>query len=301
MTHPATIKADDAGNRPIYAGMPWSAFGSGVKKQWVAKSECTPISYIVQEIEDGRWTARHGFREAPGRPHVDIGAFASMVIAMTACERHDYRFWASVSERAGLSCIFMGSPDHVSDFISNLAEHDKDDLLDMISGGYELPSGANFMESASFFQAVKTGLKQERNGSFTATIAIDAADLPIWLFQSQPGTKMAIGVADLGNDDADEWAKRASDALKRSFVLPQDNAFHGWIAQRYDRWGIIASAMQQTSEEVEVAVSETLRRLIGCPSRRDFATNRDAILRLERIDREFYLDLSRGFTIGTIA
>ena len=155
------------------------------------------------------------------------------------------------------------------------------------------------METASFFQATKTGLKQERNGTFTATMAIDACDLPIWLLQCQPGTRMAIGVADLGAADEDEWAKRASDALKRSFVLPQDNTFHGWMAQRYDRWQLIATAMQKTSEEVEIAVSDTLRRLIGCPSRRDLATNRDAIMRLERIDREFYLDMSRGFTIGS--
>ena len=76
----------------------------------------------------------------------------------------------------------------------------------------------------------------------------------------------------------------------------QDNAFHAWLSQKYDRWGLIASAMLQTSEEVEIAVSETLRRMIGCTSRRDLATNRDAVLRLEKIDREFYLDLSRGFT-----
>lgn len=298
MNQATAIKPDAAGNRPVYTGLDWAAVGAAKAQQWTARSEATPVSYVVQEIEGGRWSARQGFRDTAGRPHIEFGVYPSMVIAMTACERHDFRFWSSVSERAGLECVFMGSPDHVSDFIEGLPEHEKDDLLDMISGGYELPDGSNFMNTASFFQATKTGLKQERNGSYSAVLNIDAADLPMWLMQVAPGTRMAIGIADLGSEPEEEWSKRATEALKRSFVLSQDNNFHGWMAQRYDRWQLIAAAMQKTSEEVEAAVSETLRRIIGCPSRRDLATNRDAILRLERIDREFYLDMSRGFAIS---
>ena len=67
------------------------------------------------------------------------------------------------------------------------------------------------------------------------------------------------------------------------------------MQKRYDRWALIRTAMSQTTTEVEAAVAETLRRVIGCPSRRELLTNRDAIMRLEKIDREFYLDLSRGF------
>jgi len=299
MNQAVQIKPDATANRPVYTGMSWAAVGASNAQKWATKSDATPVSYVVQQVEEGRWSARQGFRDSAGRPHVEIGIFASMVIAMTACERHDFRFWSSVGERSGLDCVFMGSPDHVSDFIDNLSEHERGDLLDMIAGGYELPDGGNFMNTASFFQATKTGLKQERNGNFSAVLNIDAVDLPMWLMQTPPGSRMAIGVADLGSDAEDEWVKRAADALKRSFLLPQDNAFHAWMAQRYDRWGLIATAMQKTSEEVEAAVSETLRRIIGCPSRRDLSGNRDAILRLERIDREFYLDMSRGFALGT--
>ena len=298
MSKPETLKADDSGTRPIYTGMDWRAHGSSKATQWVARSEVTPSSYIVQKTDDDRWVARQGFRDSAGRPHIEIGIFASMVIAMTAAERHDFGFWSSVAERSGQTCIFMGSPDHVSDFIENLAEYEREDILDTIAGGYKLPDGTNFMQSASFFQAIKAGLKQEKNGNYTATLTIDQADLPMWLVQSKPGTQMAVGIAGIAEDDPEEWARRAKDAFKRSFALPQDNAFHAWIMTRYDRWGLVASAMQQTSEEVEAAVSETLRRLIGCPSRRDLGTNRDAIMRLERIDREFYLDMSRGYAVN---
>lgn len=296
MTRPESLKADDSGTRPIYTGMEWRPHGSGKAQQWVARSAATPSSYIVQKTDDERWVARQGFRDSPGRPHIEIGMFPNMVIAMTAAERHDFGFWSSVSERSGQTCIFMGSPEHVSDFIENLAEHEREDILDMIAGGYQLPDGSSFMQSASFFQALKTGLKQEKNGSYTATLSIDQADLPMWLIQTKPGTRMVVGVAAIAEDDAEEWSKRAKDALKRSFALPLDNTFHGWFMARYDRWSLISSAMQQTSEEVEKAVEETLRRLIGCPSRRDLAFNRDAIMRLERIDREYYLDMARGYT-----
>ncbi len=98
---------------------------------------------------------------------------------MTACERSDFRFWSSEARRGGLAPVFMGSPDHVSAFVSSLPDHEKDDILDMISGGYELPDGRNFSHSASFFEARKTGLKQERSGDYTLTLSIPATDVPM--------------------------------------------------------------------------------------------------------------------------
>lgn len=298
MNQIVNIKPDQQADRPIYTGMSWRSLNSKATEHWIAKSDTTPVSYIVEEEQDGIWTARQGFRDMPGRPNVDIGKFASMVVAMTACERHDYRFWASSSERAGLTCVFMGSPDRVSDFVGNLSEYDRDDLLDMIAGGYELPDGSNFATTASYFPALKTGMKQERNGSFTTTLSVEAADLPTWMIQSPLGVKMIIGAVDATTTSETGWAERAERALKRTFGLAQDNTFQAWLSQRYDRWGLIAVAIQKTSEDVEEAVAETLRRLIGCPSRRDLATNRDAVHSLEKIDREFYLDMSRGFGTG---
>lgn len=282
-------------DRPVYNGMSWQS-SRGKEGLWKASSDTTPITYVVEEIDDGQWAARQGFPDAGGRPNIEIGRFSSMDIAMTACERHDFRFWSSEANRSGLHPVFMGSPDHVSSFVEKLEEYERDDIMDMISGGYELPDGRNFTHSASFFPAKKSGLKQERTGDYTATLTIAAADLPMWLIQSAPGSRLIAGVVEIGEDQDDEWKERAASALRRTFSLAQDNSFHAWMAQKYDRWGLIAAALQQTSEEVEHAVSETLRRLIGCPSRRDLVTNRDAVLRIEKIDREFYLDLSRGFS-----
>ena len=293
MVSTAPAKKPDAGLRPIYTGMRWSAARTS-KSTWRAQSQTTPITYLAEEIEDGQWVARQGFPDSAGRPNIEIGRFVSLVIAMTACERHDYRFWKSGADRAGLEPVFMGSPDRVSDFILSLADYEREDLLDMISGDYALPDGRDFNTSASFFAARKTGLKQERNGDYTATFAIRPSDLPMWLLQATPGTNVIAGIAESGTPEEDDWQVRAASALKRSFALAQDNAFHSWISQKYDKWGLIASALQQTSDEVEEAVSETLRRLMGCPSRRDLVTNRDAVMRLEKIDREFYLDMSRA-------
>jgi hypothetical protein len=291
MNQMTAVKADSAAERPIYTGVDWTLS----KTQWHAPSEATPMTYLVREKEDGRWVSLQGFREAPGRPNIELGIYADHTIAMTACERHDFRFWASSSERAGLTCVFMGSPDHVSDFVNNLATHNRDDLLDMIAGGFAMPDGNSFANTASFFETTKAGLKQERSGAYTATLTIAAQDIPLWLMQVAPGTNLVVGVAKVDSGTENEWAERAASALRRSFALVQDNAFHAWFGQKYDNWGLIQSAMQKTSEEVEDAISETMRRIIGCPSRRELATNRDAVTRLEKLDREFYLDMSRGF------
>jgi hypothetical protein len=291
----ATPDTNAANLRPVYEGMQWEQ-SRGKSTLWRANSDTTPITYVAEEIDDGQWSAKQGFPDGPGRPNVEIGRFSSLDVAMTACERHDFRFWSSEALRSGLSPVFMGSPDHVSAFVSALAEYEKDDILDMISGGYELPDGRNFTHSASFFQARKTGMKQDRNGDFTMTLTVPPSDIPMWLMQSQLGSRIVIGAAELDSQSEDEWKERAAAALRRSYVLVQDNNFHSWMAQKYDRWELIAAALLQTSEEVERAVEETLRRIIGCPSRRDLAINRDAVQKIEKLDREFYLDCSRGFT-----
>jgi hypothetical protein len=105
-----------------------------------------------------------------------------------------------------------------------------------------------------------------------------------------------IGAVESGNTETNEWLERGKGAIKRSAMLPSDNSFQGWILQRYDRWGLVRVAMNKTTDDVEESVAETLRRIIGCPTRRELATNRDAISRIEKIDREFYLDMSRGFS-----
>jgi hypothetical protein len=291
MTKQDVITIDDPSSRPVYAGMQWA---SARDKKIIAKSTCTPSAYIVEPVGDGRWMARHGYRDAPGRPNIELGIFSDAQISMLACERHDFRYWRSSSDRAGVDCVFMGSADHVAAFVEALGEHERDDIMDMIAGDFILPDGRSFATAASYFDAAKTALKQERNGSYSLTVSMSPADAPLWLMQTPLGSKIVIGVADTGGDLDEEWQERGASAIRRTFALCQDNAFQAWMLGRYDRWGLIRSAMQQTSDQVEAAVSETLKRIIGCPSRRDLATNREAIMRVEKIDREFYNDLSRS-------
>lgn len=295
MTAPTRdIQPDAEAERPIYSGLEWIVTAKG-DTLWRARSLTTPITYAVEEIDAGCWSARQGYPELAGRPNIEFGRYASRLIAMTACERHDFRFWSVGHYRSGLDPVFMGSPDLVSDFVSALSEYERDDLLDMIAGSWEMPDGQTFAEAASYFTARKTALKQEKNGDYTITLTIAPADVPMWLLQTPLGIQVATGMARLEDPAQDEWHDRAIHALKRSFTLAQDNAFQAWLGQKYDRWGLIRSATTKTSEEVEEAVSETLRRIIACPSRRDLQTNRDAIVKLEKIDREYYLDMSRGF------
>lgn len=286
----AASAAHPTSDRPIYDGLAWSAAADGRR---MARSVTTPATYIVQATGDGRSLARIGFEASAGRPNVEIGVFFEERIAILACERHDYRFWKSGYDRAGIETIFHGSADHVADFVASLPDHERTDLLDMIAGDFVLPDGRSFTTAASFFPGVKSGLKQERTGSYTLTLSVAAEDVPLWLMQVAPGAKLVLGAADIEPGATDEWRERGEHAMRRVFALQADDTFHGWLAQRYDRWGLVAAAAAQTSEEVQEAVAETLRRLIGCPSRRELLTNRDAITRLERLDREYYFDLSR--------
>jgi len=288
----ANTSPDHNANRPVYNGISWEHRRANI---WSAPSATTPMSYIVEEIEDGLWAAKQGFQDIPGRPNAEIGRYVSMTVAMTACERHDFVYWASVIRRSGGQPVFMGSPDRVADFVSNLAEHERADLMDMIAGDYTMQDGETFSTKASYFPAVKSALKQEKSGAYTATLSIEAADVPMWFLHLKPGAHIAAAVAAVNSEADDEWSERAANALKRSFALIQDGTFHAWMAAKYDNWGLIRTAASQTSEQVEEAVAETLRRLIGCPSRRDLATNRDSVAKLEKLDREFYLDMSRGY------
>ena len=294
--------------RPVYTGLDWTPRHRGPRKEssdpdlWIAKSATTPITYIVERLDSARWIARAGFGESPGRPNTAIGLHPDATMAMAAAERHDFAYWSSTLPDPARA-IFSGSSDHVADLIDALADHERDDVLDMLAGDYRLPNGDTFAARASYFPARKAALKQERNGDYSLTLAAAPADLPLWMLQIRPGSAIAVGIAetDTSQSDTDGWTDRAAAALKRSIMLAADNAFQAWIARKHDRWGLVAAAMTRDSDAVEEAVAETLRRLIGCPSRRELSRNRDAIQRLEKLDREFYLDMSRALDIPDTA
>lgn len=290
--------------RPIYTGLDWSARRRGAADGaapdpsapvdlWVARSATTPMSYIVERLDATRWAARAGFPDSPGRPNTVIGIHPDATMSMAAAERHDFGFWRATLPDPE-AAVFSGSSDHVADFIEALAAHERDDVLDMLAGDYRLPDGDTFAARASYFPAVKSALKQERSGKYTLQLTIDAADLPLWMIQAPPGTAITGGAVEVAREAPDAWDERGRDAIRRSVMLARDTSFQSWLARKYDSWGLVASAMSHDSDAVEEAVAETLRRLIGCPSRRDLTRNRDAIQRIEKIDREFYLDMARA-------
>jgi hypothetical protein len=281
----------DAPTHDVYEGMHWTGAS---KKGYKAVSSTTRSTYLVEPGAGSLWCVRHGFPDAPGRPNTLIGQFADKEVALVAAERHDFRYWKSSSDRAGVDALFVGSKGTVADFVAALPEHERDEATEMLISEFTLVDGRPFSAAASFFGAIKSGLKQERNGKYTLTLTVDPEMVPLWLMQNGIGAELTIGAVETGKTLDDEWRERGKAAIRRAAVLPADNSFQGWILQRYDRWGLVKSSMAKTTDDVEAAVEETLRRIIGCPSRRELATNRDAIMRLERLDREFYLDLSRG-------
>ena len=275
-----------------YEGMEWkSAHRTGLK----AISPTTRSTYLVEQSEGNLWSVRHGFPDAPGKPNTLLAQYADRDVALVAAERHDFRYWRSSSDRVGVKAAFVGSKGVVADFIAAIPEHEREEATDLLVMEHTLKDGRPFSSAASFFEATKSALKQERNGKYSLNLLVDATNIPLWLIESPLGSEMILGAVETGSPDEDEWRERGKSAVRRAAVLPKDNSFQGWMLQRYDRAKLIQTAMAKTTADVEEAVEETLRRFIGCPSRRELFTNRDAIVKLERIDREFYLDLSRGF------
>ena len=261
-----------------------------------AASDTTGGVYVTErDVTGTQWTARFGFPERVGRPFIRVGVFADPDTARIAAERHDFRFWSNSTTRAPGDPVFLGSGTGES-ALGVLPAGDADELGSILGEAVDNSDGTLFTHAASFFAAQKTGLKQERNGSLTLTLTLAPGAVPRWLLEAAPGTETLMGAIQTGSAPDSEWADRGQRALKRSFALPADPTFQSWLLHRYDRWRLIATAVAGgTSAEVEEATAETLRRLIACPTRKGLVRDRDAIERIETLDREFYTDMTRGF------
>lgn len=283
---------DSTGPDTLYHGMEWLPRRGG---SFQAFSDTTGGTYIVEPDATGTlWGARWGFPERPGRPFVEVGRHPDRDTARTACERHDYRFWKNAVGRTGARPVFVGSSLGASP-LAALTPQEADEIGAMLE--HEEPSdGARFVHAASFFSSQKTALKQEKNGSLTLTVTLEAQAIPRWLLEASPGTDMLMAAVETGAAQDTDWQERGSRAVRRAFALPVDPTFQHWLLHRYDRWRLVAGAVAGgTSEAVEEAAAETLRRLLSCPTRKALSRDRDAIERLEALDREYYTDLSRGF------
>jgi len=279
--------------RTLYRGMEWVNVRANARR---AVSDTSGGTYVVEADATGRqWTARYGFPERVGKPFVRVGVFADPDTARIAAERHDFLFWSSAITRTGGAPLFLGSGTGESP-LGALNAADSDELGAMMAQGVDQTDGAVFTHAASFFAAQKTGLKQERNGTLTLTLTLAAGSIPRWLMEAAPGTELLTGMVETASAEGDDWQERGERALRRSFALPSDSTFQHWILHRYDRWRLVATAVAGgTSDQVEEATAETLRRLVACPSRKSLKRDRDAIERLESLDREFYTDMTRGF------
>jgi len=282
----------------LYHGLEWTTTRAAAGLR--ADSATTGGTYFTEKDATGTiWTARFGFTARAGKPYVEIGRYTDGDTARLACERHDFRFWSTAVGRDGSEAVFVGSGLGDSPFAA-LAAQERDEIGAMLVEHSDAETGVHFAQAASFFQAQKTGLKQEKNGSITLVFAVSAGALPRWLFEAPSGTDLLVGSMEVGAPQDTDWQERGQRALKRAFSLPTDPTFQAWIMHRYDRWRLVASAIAGgTSEAVEEATAETLRRLIACPSRKTLSRDRDAVERLEVIDREFYNDMTRGF--GSVA
>lgn len=284
---------NDTGATVLYRGLEWTEVRN---KALRAVSDTTGGTYVSESDSTGKqWTARFGFPDRMGRPFLRIGTFADPDTARIAAERHDYLFWSNSITRSGSKAIFVGSGTGES-ALGALSNKDASDIGEMLAEAVDSTDGAMFTHAASFFSAQKAGMKQERNGSLTLTMTINPGAIPRWLMEAAPGTDVLVGVLEVAGAQDSDWQERGQRALKRSFVLPSDNTFQNWLLHRYDRWRLVATAVEGgTSEQVEEAAAETLRRLISCPTRKTLSRDRDAIERIEIIDREFYADMTRGF------
>lgn len=277
----------------LYRGMEWAAVRGQAHR---AVSDTTGGTYIVEPDATGRlWTARFGFPERVGKPFIRVGQFADDDTARIVAERHDFQFWSNAIGRTGGTAMFLGSG-HGNSFMGEVSPDAAEDIGTMMAEAVDTQNSRIFAQAASFFTAQKTGLKQERNGTMTLTLSIAAGGMPRWLLEAAPGTETLCGALETASAPANDWQERGQRALRRSFSLPSDSTFQHWILHRYDRWRLVATAVAGgTSDQVEEATTETLRRLIACPTRKTLARDRDAIERLETLDREFYMDMTRGF------
>lgn len=290
-----------------YKGLPWKRTSQD-SEQAFARSEITGLTYYL-DFSNPEHVTVHFYLCGDNRPDPEDAAqlrqrigsfFVNRQLAMLAAERHDWSLQVESEALRQRELVFVGS-DRTRSLVATLrsegeADGDPEELFDLLSNDYVCPDGRSFRRAASYFAAKKSALKQNANGSWTISFLADADAMPLWLSQAPLNLPCILGAAPVREahpEDA-EWQERAMHALRRAHALPDDGTFQEWLSQRYDKWGLIATASQKDSAEVSKAALETIKRLCGFASRRELTTNRDAVAALEKLDQEFYLDMARA-------
>ena len=278
----------------VYAGLDWKPDSAGRPRLW-ARSAITPVIYVVDHARADGCDLTLAYARTPDEiglntPTAPAGRHGSAEEAVLAAESNDYKWFRSVAERNGRTAAFSGSPRARAAIVRR---------RNTAADGEPAPGDepTPFDAGASFFQFEKGGLKQNADGKIAMTVTMDPNLIPLWLFSAAPGEVVLVGAVPLGHKEQTErraWNKRAEDARVRTHTRPEEPDFQQWMMRRYDRWGLSAAATAANSDAVEQAVAETLKRLLGIPSRADLAANRDAVERFEKLDREYYADMARG-------
>ena len=179
----------------------------------------------------------------------------------------------------GQKLVFDGSHGRVFDPATTASEH------------RHLFAAGGFVDAASFLRAHTKALKKERNGRWELVLVL-ADTLPQWLQDAPLNAHVQIGITPLAVDEDDDTdtERRIRQAMILAGQLPDDPDFQEWLRARYDRWRLIQNAMGTDSDQVGAAALETLKRLVGVPSRADLKLDLDAVARMEAFAREFYAD-----------
>lgn len=291
-----------------YPGLLWQNCSSG-EPRLLATSETTGLRYLVDV--GGRLEKRGPIEvfeilrrdEAPEAARVAweprrlVARVDSSKEGVDAAELRDFRFFRQREAESGRSSRFRGSRREVA------LDRDETELLEeQIGMPAELaerrwaPDGRPFERSASFFEAAKTALKQNRDGSLQIVVTVPRGEAPIWLSDLPLDERLMVGVVHLPSSLPDDRARSAErreleSLLQRASMRPQEPDFQEFLARRYDHWGLIAAALQRDSNETAQATAETLRRVIGVPTRADLKHNKDAQERFSRLDQEYYFHM----------
>lgn len=279
---PADAAASDSASatprKADYQGLPWVSDPLG-RKRLVATSGVTGMTYLVDLSVPGTYPVLRvmnatGFvdLEASWAPCDRLGSAGTADEAAAIAEADDYRYFASRARAAGQEPVAKPGLEPAGD------------LLD----------GESFAAAASFFEARTKGLKKNANGSWDLTLVVGRR-LPGWINDGELGTPLLVGALSLGpaeDIDGSAHKKRIEDVFRRASIRPSEADFQEWLMRRYDLWGLLQRAAAENSEALEEAAAETLRRLVGVPSRSDLKINLDAVERFEALDREYFTDMA---------
>lgn len=268
-------RTSEDGNVLVHPGLPWLPDPTGAKRI-VAASPAHKAVWVI-DLEDGvtLWRAfpEADFFDLEAVPAEPFGRFANHQDAAQRAEAADFQIFRRLARHQGKFAELQAG----------------NQFAETAFGGDSRP----FAMAASFFEAHTKALKKNTNGSWDLTFNIQG-DVPRWLIDAPLGELTQVGCIGLGHADDPEGAetrKRIEDAQRRATMRPGEPEFQEWLMSRYDRWGLLKAAAVKDSSALEEATAETVRRLVGVPTRADFKTNLDAVRAFEALDREFYFDL----------